>query len=137
MSVLSTNFLGTVNAITAEVYEIGKTNVGKAVDVVSEQAPVVANEYLTWMFWDNAFSAGYSLIVFLLIISIPIIMWLKSRKFEDEQDKFWMLLYSIFPLVFAMLIFYHGVIENVKECVKIKVAPRVVLIEKAVDLFKK
>ena len=135
MSVLSTNFLGTVNNITAEVYEIGKTNVSKAVDMVSEQAPQVANEYLTWMFWDHAFSASYSLIILALIVIPTTIALFKSRNFEDET-KFFIRLYSIIPILLAMVILYDGVIEHVKECVRIKVTPRVVLIEKAVTLFK-
>ena len=118
----------------SEIYAAGKAGLVKAVDFAQEQAPLVVQEFLKWNFAHAAIHLTVAVIILITLI------WCvrKCYKFATKQENIddascvpaW-----IGILILIVCIFGTGesIIPNVETMVKIKVAPRVYLIEYAVD----
>lgn len=98
---------------------------------VLEQAPDVARQIVAWGLWSS---------VFWLSVCVPFVMvglWLLAKAFrtfkngDPDCDAFTLIVVGVilcFPIV--------GVIDNAAQIVKIKVAPKVYLIEAAARMLK-
>jgi len=107
----------------------------EGIDFTKEQAPLVVQEFLTWEFW-NSFGTG----VLLLIISLTFLSigW-KYRKLmwgelAQKTDGFTaMANVCIFAIALGLLI---PMTFNFQTALKVKIAPRVYLIEWASNQVK-
>ena len=137
-SLISSNFLATVNNITADVYLVGKTNLGAAVDFVSQQAPQVAQEYVAWHMIDNGVSLACKLGTYFVFVAIGLfIAWKLSKSVGRETRECGVPMVFGFVLITSMAVAGPMCIEsskNIKEILKAKYSPRIVLIEKAAEL---
>lgn len=112
----------------SEIYTAGKTSVGQAVDFAMQQAPLVVQEFLSWKMGEaiiNLIFFGIGTVIMLFCL----VFLLKKAKKNIEND-------AIVPIFFgtaftvAVLIMLFGTIKNnIQTIAKIKLAPRVYIIE--------
>lgn len=105
---------------------------------LQEQTPLLIQEYLNWVFWDNLLS-----VVIILSIFIPsVIISCKSATKADFDDGAPFSVHHLKVIIFGFLsiiTFFPAmfeVIPSIKEIVKVKTAPRVVIVEKLKELVK-
>lgn len=136
-SLASTNFLYTINNIAADVYLTGKTNIGAAVDFVSAQAPQVAQEFIAWHMIDNAVSLAMKVLSVLLILGIGAYISRTMTKSNDRAVREFAIgvkFVGLLALIICGTPLACESSKNIKEILKAKYSPRIVLIEKAADL---
>jgi hypothetical protein len=102
-----------------------------------EQIPIVLQEFLTWRFYECLISGIISLIIVPLTIyygkKFLCWMWKDNKNSIDGLE-------PLFAIVLLAIVVISGigvckVIDNAKDCVQIKVAPRVYLIEEALNFY--
>jgi hypothetical protein len=105
-------------------------------EFATEQAPLVAQEYLSWMFWSSLLTIAACALV---ITVCTCIMYSAVRyivRSKDSWDDHPQALFLVFPIMFIFFSAVHAV-DNIHVAVKVKVAPRVVLLEKVVELSRR
>jgi hypothetical protein len=116
------------NDASSEIYGASKTGIVKAVDFAQEQAPLVVQEFLTWKFAQSV------IYVIIALISIGVLAWIfaQSRKWASENNDgseiFGWFGMSI-SLFASVAVVFSVLVPNVEQMVKVKVAPRVFIIE--------
>jgi hypothetical protein len=107
-----------------------ENSIAKAVDKVQEEAPIVMKEFLAWrLFRASLFAAiAFAFIIGLVILSVTCFKWAK----EDDSLIFPALLCLVISVI-PFLVF----IDHILQAVQIYIAPRVYLIEQAINLLKK
>ena len=89
----------------------------------SVEIPVFVQEYLTWNFYNGILNSG---LIFILI-SICICATVKlKKKCQEEQDLLPLVVLMIVP-IFVSCVFF---VCEVREVIKIKVAPKAYLMDK-------
>lgn len=129
-------------AVLAKGMEKAGGYIEQAVDFTVEQAPLVVQEYATWTFATSLLDAFWCLLAALLFWSVVVYLTRlsKAQKYEPEgtdaeQNGWWACkVISLLCLVVSLWPMFY-VCENLKEASKAKFAPRVLLIEKAVELY--
>ena len=107
-----------------------EASAGTAGEFVAEQTPLVAQEYLAWLFWGSVMkSAGLG--VAFLLLSIVIYVAVRCMKKHEVWEVSPFLAFPIFGLIFSSFELVRGLIQ----VVKVIVAPRVVLLEKVAELL--
>ena len=112
----------------------------KTGEFLSEQTPLLAQEYLAWYFWSHCFFVVVVSIVF--VLSLFVIRWLrKEYKIEEEKSNNSEVTGFITGCILVALVFSLGslvfICVNIYEMIKVTVAPRVVLLEKVTELLDK
>lgn len=102
-----------------------------------KEIPAFITEFLTWRLYDNLISIGLYLIAVIIALIVifkvllPLIKWLVMTDYEELMG---------FPIaaIVALLSFaiFMFPVSEIKDCVKIKVAPKVYLVEEAAKLIK-
>lgn len=111
-----------------EIYGASKTGIVKAVDFAQEQAPLVVQEFLTWKFSQSVI---YTIVA---LISIGVLAWIFTRarkwasKNNDGSEVFGWFGMAV-SLIAILAVVFWTLIPNVEQMVKVKVAPRVFIIE--------
>lgn len=103
--------------------------VDKAVDMVTEQSPILIQEVLKWYF-------AYNLILFvcgLAVLGLGFYLTNRVRKWIDSHDGFD---YMIAAVAFSISCMVASSLINL-QWLKIWIAPRLWLIEYTADLVKK
>lgn len=113
----------------SEIYGASKTGIVKAVDFAQEQAPLVVQEFLSWKF-ANAFIwtivAAISIIT-LLVVAYKCKNWLNKEEYiDDEAFPFIIMVACLFV---SIAVAFEGLVPSIEQMVKVKVAPRVFIIE--------
>ncbi|MAT51534.1 MAG: hypothetical protein CMK32_10165 [Porticoccaceae bacterium] len=96
---------------------------------VMDQAPLVAQEYVSWMFWSGMLLFLTCLFAILVLVFVPIWKW-KAIK-ENQMEPI-----IIAPLMVAVMLVTPAMIGG-SQALKASVAPRVILLEKAADMVKR
>lgn len=139
-----------ISQYTKEFANWVKESAEKTQNFLEGEIPIVIQEYLTWIFWDNISTVLIWLFFFIIATVVQVYNLKASKKnIEDSNNhatSFWdhynsdslqilqiLLFISYFGL---MMSFFIGVVPSVKNCIKVKVAPRIILIEKASDLAR-
>lgn len=117
-----------------EAYEVSKASLGKAATFAYEQAPLLVQEFLTWKIIDNLFIIG--LMIFAIVGLGYLAKWVHNTPKITEGDPLAYVIGVFVPIIFSVLLFFLAV-SHVKDICKIKVAPRVYLIEWASDQIVK
>lgn len=102
-------------------------------DFVSSDTPLLVQEWLTWMFWENI-AIAVVLLVIAIICSVAA-RW-SVRRLHSEKDEIEKTGYGIGVIV-AVLIGVHAIVFSgvfAMKGVKVHVAPRVVVVEKVSEL---
>jgi len=109
----------------------------------TKEVPLFINEYLLWKFWENAIGIGMYIAGFLICWGFWAILYKKlwgkfKESWEDNRD--WIPVVTIFggaalfvSFVVTLLAFPS---ENILTCLKIKVAPKIYLVEEAARIIK-
>jgi hypothetical protein len=116
-----------VEAITS-VLEFMKSGT----NFVAEQAPLYVQELLQWGFYDNLISA---IIVGIFSLIFLIASALSFRKMIKEDEPPLLIIVGVFAIF--SIGFFIDCVSNTKECIKIKVAPRVYIIESLTNKITK
>jgi hypothetical protein len=117
-------------------------------DFASKEVPPFITEYLTWKFWEGIIDIfGYistELIMIGFIFGMYKLMgygWAKyNSKPNDGYDVLAIastVIGAVISIIFSIHTFAGFPRESVVDCVKIKIAPKVYLVEKAAELIRK
>lgn len=120
--------------VVIETIEESKKVLGDGFDFAKEQTPLLIREFLVWRFWEH-----FILAVALAVVAVIAWVWVarlinKGSKWWSDWDVFAGLLTGLAVLI--SVISTVGAIHNGLQVVKIKVAPRVYLVEFAADTIK-
>lgn len=111
---------------------------------VKDQVPDFINQYLTWCFYSNVFFIILGFTLFL----IPLFVYLvnesknkgKTREYNryGNPENFPTIVSAIFLIlsIFAFGVFFIMATVNTYDLIKIKVAPKVYLVDKFVEKVK-
>ena len=126
----------------SELYAAGKAGVAQAVDFALQQAPLIVQEFLSWKMGEAIFNCIFFSIVVIILLSI--IVWAKKKikklqSYDDDIVKIKKLLYYDDDIVFYSMIITFCIVftvgstipikNNIETIIKIKLAPRVYIIE--------
>ena len=107
----------------------------KAGEFVEEQTPLLAQEYLAWEFWSSLAACVALFVLGVTLFAAIFVSWKRivgDETYEDHPEVLVvaaiLLAASILPLGFSA--------ENGFRALKVSVAPRVVLMEKVMELSK-
>jgi len=127
---MNTNLTEKLTVLVDYATDLAKTGA----DFTKEQAPLVVNEFLTWSFFHSCFMAGFYLGICLIAWFILYRFFGKAVNNSKHTDGFslpawcFILMFTVFPVL--------GCVSNILESVKIKVAPRIYMIEWVSDQIK-
>ena len=113
----------------SELYAAGKAGVAQAVDFALQQAPLVVQEFLSWKMGEAIFNCIFFSIAVIILLSI--IIWAKKKinKLQSYDDD--IVFYSM--IITFCIVFTVGstipIKNNIETIIKIKLAPRVYIIE--------
>lgn len=131
---------------------MAKTAVTKGYDLAAQEAPLVLQEFLVWRFTTSVVKfivpfALFVIAIWVFLRNFP--KWIdsfradqagtRSRDFRDaDARQIKTGLAGWFGLVFTIItcIWTISCVDNLMTAVQIKVAPRVYVVEQAVDLYK-
>jgi preprotein translocase subunit SecG len=103
---------------------------------VAEQVPLYVKELLTYNFYENCLKAGICIfIMFLLTLALRYI-WKEGGEADkkgESTDIHWV---TIVVLVAFMVVTFFKGIGYTNQAVKIKIAPRVVVVEKIQEMIE-
>lgn len=119
---------------SSEIYGASKTGIVKAVDFAQEQAPLVVQEFLAWKFAEAIISCICGIVVVTLIGYF--VKKCFGKQWLEESGGSSVMGGAIGTLV-ALIVSYNVIVVSVKELVKVKVAPRVFIIEWVTEKVKK
>ena len=113
---------------SSEIYGASKTGIVKAVEFAQEQSPMVVQEFLLWKFAQSV------IWVIVGVIAIGVFGFLikkcvsKLKNSKSDEDEIYVLP-IIISVVLSVVICFANIVPNVEQIVKVKVAPRVFMIE--------
>ena len=113
----------------SELYAAGKAGVAQAVDFALQQAPLVVQEFLSWKMGEAIFNCIFFSIAMIILLSV--IVWAKKKikKLHSHDDD--IVFYSM--IITFCIVFTVGstipIKNNIETIIKIKLAPRVYIIE--------
>jgi len=108
----------------SEIYGASKTGIVKAVEFAQEQSPMVVQEFLMWKFAQSVIWV----IVGVIALGVLSYLFKKCVDWFPESEGV-----SIIPgfwcVLMIVLVCCMTVVPNIEQMVKVKVAPRVFMIE--------
>ena len=112
----------------SELYAAGKAGVAQAVDFALQQAPLVVQEFLSWKMSEAIinlifFGVGTVILLFCLVFL------LKKAKKNIENDAIVPIFFGTLFTVITLIALLNNIKKDIQTVVKIKLAPRVYIIE--------
>lgn len=115
-------------------------------DFATKEIPPFITEYLGWKFWECIIHiVGYITVEALLVI-ITIVMfkvanfgWKKYKEGHNDYDLLSIggtVVGAVFIIISLVHLFGNFPTQNLLDCVQIKIAPKVYLVEKASTIYK-
>jgi len=123
-----------------QLLEYIKISVEKIGDFAANEIPPFVNEYITWKFYENLLPIGMYALVMLIIsvlvykLIIPLYRWANTTS-ESESDSIYFVIPSVATLLLLMITLFSFPYDSIKNCIQIKVAPKVFLIEQTSKLI--
>jgi phosphotransferase system glucose/maltose/N-acetylglucosamine-specific IIC component len=108
----------------SEIYGASKTGIVKAVEFAQEQSPMVVQEFLMWKFAQSVIWV----IVGVIALGVLSYLFKKCVDWFPESEGVSIIPGSFFVLM-IVLVCCMIVVPNIEQMVKVKVAPRVFMIE--------
>ena len=115
----------------SEMYATSKVGLAKAVDFAVEQAPIVVQEFLSWKMGEAIFNVALYTIAAIVLFCVARFLFKKIKDTDINYPE------EIFPLglgvtfsavMFCLITFLH-IKPNIETIIKIKLAPRVYILE--------
>ena len=115
--------------VIIETIEQSKAALGSGLELAKEQTPLVVNEFLVWSFWEHAITC-FVILSFILALVWPMVKWWRYciKQMIEDADEFPIIIFAVIP-TFVICYFAYCGFSNGLDAVKIKLAPRVYLIE--------
>ena len=127
------------NNLQEKVIQWIESTASKIGDFATEQIPLFITEYLTWKFWEAAFSASLYLIV-LAVAGVYLAYWKKiwawTMKEFDVSDGISLAPALLSAAALSLLIIFKFPYDEIKDMIQINIAPKIYLLEKASELIK-
>ena len=127
------------NNLQEKVIQWIESTASKIGDFATEQIPPFITEYLTWKFWEAAFSASMYLIV-LAVAGVYLAYWKKiwawTMEDFDGSDGISLLPTLISAVGVSLLLIFNFPYDEIKDMIQITIAPKVYLLEKTAELIK-
>ena len=121
---------------SGEIYGASKTGIVKAVDFATEQAPLVVQEFLAWKSAEAIFNIVIVSIALFFIYKF--IQWcFKAANSDRTPEDIMGLMGLILAFALSAALITKGLVGNAEQLIKIKVAPRVYVIEWISNQVKK
>ena len=131
---------------TTEFLDWAKLTASKTTNFVSEQTPLYIQEYLAWIFWENLlwvviiFSSAIISSCLTIKFYKQIVGWCDPYLCSKESKCFsinnvFFLFFTICSVASLITVFTAG-IPSLSTVIKVKVAPRVIIVEKIKELAK-
>tara|TARA_R110000868_G_scaffold222915_1_gene474739 strand:+ start:427 stop:855 length:429 start_codon:yes stop_codon:yes gene_type:complete len=108
----------------SEIYGASKTGIVKAVEFAQEQSPMVVQEFLMWKFAQSV------ILVIFGVIALGVLGYL-FKKCVDlfRESEGLSMIPGFFCVLMIVLVCCKNVVPNIEQMVKVKIAPRVFMIE--------
>ena len=106
----------------------------------AQQTPLYVNEYISWCFYEALLLALWG--IFLILLCIPLVKAFKLGDKWNKQNEYGcgcggpIMALSVVAMIAAAGIGFIMFASGVEDAVKVKVAPRVVLVDKVLDITK-
>jgi hypothetical protein len=116
----------------SEMYTTSKVGLSKAVDFAIEQAPLVVQEFLSWKMGEAIFNVVLYTIVTIVLFCVVRFLFKKIRSTDMSRNLEEVVLFAfgfMFSLVVFCFIVFLQLKPNIETIIKIKLAPRVYIIE--------
>ena len=127
------------NNLQEKVIQWIESTASKIGDFATEQIPPFITEYLTWKFWEAAFSASLYLIL-VAVAGVYLAYWKKiwawTMKELNSSDGVSLLPTLLSVAALSALLIYNFPYDEIKDMIQINIAPKVYLLEKASELIK-
>ena len=121
---------------SGEIYGASKTGIVKAVDFATEQAPIVVQEFLAWKSAEAIFNIV--IVSIALFFMYKFLQWcFKAANSNEDPDNMLGLMGIVIALGLSAALITKGLVGNAEQLIKIKVAPRVYVIEWISNQVKK
>ena len=113
-----------LTTFTSEIMEFASN----AKSFASEQAPIYIQELLSYMFYENAIIVFFLLlaILFITVLFVTMNVFMKGEKLDD---RFFTLGTSSIIYAAILGLFIFPLIKHTNKCIKVKIAPRVVIVD--------
>jgi len=106
-------------------------------EFVADQAPIYVQELIKWKFFDASVNAVVISCLSLLLILIAIYLIRGCVRASKKDSDYYLILVPISICWFVVLIPTSMSIAHIKNAVKCKIAPRVVVVEELSKIIKK
>jgi hypothetical protein len=116
----------------SEMYATSKVGLAKAVDFAIEQAPLVVQEFLSWKMGEAIFNVVLYTIVTIVLLCVVRFLFKKIRSTDMNncpEEIVPIALSFVFSLVVFCFITFSQLKPNIETIIKIKLAPRVYILE--------
>lgn len=115
----------------SEMYATSKVGLAKAVDFAVEQAPIVVQEFLSWKMGEAIFNVILYTIATIILFCIARFLFkkIKNTKIDYPEEIVPISLAFMFSAVMLCLIAFLHIKPNIETIIKIKLAPRVYILE--------
>lgn len=124
---------------SGQVWDATASGIGKAIDVIQAETPLVIQEFLTW----KAIEVGVPLVLTLAAALVCVCALIFFRRWSKHKDFDWDDLSGVIVILGSMisgvglLFLICASTDNIIELAKIKYAPRVYLIDYVATTLKK
>ena len=115
----------------SEMYATSKVGLAKAVDFAVEQAPIVVQEFLSWKMGEAIFNVALYTIAAIVLFCITRFFFkkIKDTNINYPEEIVPLGLGFLFCSAVFCLIIFHQLKPNIETIIKIKLAPRVYILE--------
>jgi hypothetical protein len=115
----------------SEMYATSKVGLAKAVDFAVEQAPIVVQEFLSWKMGEAIFNVVAYTIAAIVLFCITRFFFkkIKDTNINYPEEIVPLGLGFLFCSAVFCLIIFHQLKPNIETIIKIKLAPRVYILE--------
>lgn len=116
-------------------------------DFAAKEVPPFITEYLTWKFWENVANMGFYVMWILVYVILTLTFYKVAKflfnKYKETKITDWEFLgglSTIAAIISCALGLLYACIDfpqkQIIDCIQIKIAPKVYLVEKAAELYK-
>ena len=130
------------NALVANIGELSawiKTAANNTGNFLSEQTPLYVQEYVNWYFYSNLAWIAFGTVMPLILGIIFLISLNKSSKYVwTDEFHISVPVTAVSGIVFVLFCmnFLIGTTNNIQNCIKAKIAPRVLVVDHIKSLIK-
>lgn len=120
-------------ALLLKYLEAGADRLERGAAFVESEIPLVVQEYLSWYFWSGLLIALSLLVLWVAVAGSTLFLW-SLNKDDKESSEGAIFMSAVTAISLPFILFVSG--ANVIKCIKVSVAPRVVILEKIAEVAK-